>query len=133
MIFIDTGPFVARYIAADSNHKKAASIWNKVERSKEPLFTSNFVLDEVFTLMGRKADYSFAAQRAENIYASKALTILRPDLEDELNGLKLFKKYADQQMSFTDCISFVLMKRNRISHVFTFDQHFSVPGFTVFQ
>ncbi|MEW6664915.1 MAG: PIN domain-containing protein [Thermodesulfobacteriota bacterium] len=131
MIFIDTGPFVARYIAADSRHKDAVSYWDKAAKDREAMFTSSFVLDEAFTLMGRRAGYGFAAQRAENIYASKTLTILRPDHEDELNALKLFKKFADQQTSFTDCISFVLMRRNKINRVFAFDAHFSLLGFTL--
>ena len=131
MIFIDTGPFLARHISVDSYHKKAVSRWDRIAKDGEPMATSNFVLDEVFTLMGRRAGYGFAAERARNIYASKVITILRPDREDEINALKLFEKYADQRTSFTDCISFVLMRRNRMTRVFTFDTHFSLLGFTL--
>jgi hypothetical protein len=33
---------------------------------------SNFVLDEVFNLIGRRAGYSFAAERARNIKSSSS-------------------------------------------------------------
>ena len=129
MIFIDTGAFLARYLRNDQYHTSAVAIWKKLTSSQENCVTSNFVLDETFTLLGRRAGYGFAVQRAKNIYASLALTICRPDREDEINALQLFGKYADQQVSFTDCISFVLMKRERIHRAFSFDRHFEFAGF----
>ena len=91
--------------------------------------TSNFVLDETFTLLGRRAGHSFAAQRARNIYASESLNILRPGKEDELKAIVFFEKYSDHQLSFTDCVSFVLMQNRKIKRVFTFDHHFQLLGF----
>lgn len=73
--------------------------------------------------------YEFAVQRAKNIHASQALSIFRPDEKDELNAINYFSKYADQHVSFTDCISFVLMKREKINRVFSFDRHFEMAGF----
>lgn len=131
MIFIDTGPFLARYIAKDEHHKKSLSTWAVLEKSKERLYTSNFVLDETFTLLGRRAGYEFAAARAWAILSSSAITILRPNKYDEVEAVKLFEKYADQSVSYTDCISFVLMKSNKIDRAFAFDKHFGMAGFLV--
>jgi len=94
--------------------------------------TSNFVLDETFTLLSRRAGYSFAAQRAKNIYASETLSILRPSRVDELKAIGFFEKYSDQHLSFTDCVSFVLMKSEKIKRVFTFDHHFQLEGFQIY-
>ena len=132
MIFIDSGPFIARYISRDQFHKKALLLWEKVRQSTGKCFTSNFVLDEVFTFVGRKAGNSFSAQRAEKIYASNMITILRPDINDEVKAIEYFSKYSDQKISFTDCISFVLMKKHRIKKVLTFDTHFQFAGFSIF-
>ncbi len=129
MIFVDTGAFVARYLRQDSHHRRAKRTWNEIERARDRCFTSNFVLDETFTLLGRRASYSFAAERARALLRSEALTILRPDAEDEQAAVDLFTKFADQQVSFTDCTSFVLMRRNRLSRAFTFDRHFVTAGF----
>jgi predicted nucleic acid-binding protein len=62
---------------------------------------------------------------------SAALTILRPEAEDEEKAVDLFDKFADQEVSFTDCISFVLMRRNRLERAFTFDRHFGSAGFEI--
>jgi predicted nucleic acid-binding protein len=133
MIFIDTGAFLARYLARDQYHNVARRGWKSLRERKIRCFTSNFVLDETITLLARRAGYSFAFERAQSFYDSYVLEILRPQLHDELEGLTLFKKYGDQQVSFTDCISFVLMRNNKIKSAFTFDQHFAIAGFEVFR
>jgi hypothetical protein len=129
MIFIDTGAFVARYVANDQYHQKAKSAWTQLSKRKWKCYTSNFVLDETFTLLARRSSYPFAADRARAIMTSNILTILRPSHEDELKALAFFEKLADQKVSFTDCVSFVLMKAHRIGRAFAFDRHFRDVGF----
>ena len=131
MIFIDSGAFVARYVPRDEHHGRAKRRWLEVERDRVRCFTSNFVLDETFTLLGRRASYAFAAERARSLLASTALTILRPDAADELKAVDLFSKFADQKVSFTDCVSFALMRRHDLNRAFTFDRHFQDAGFEV--
>ena len=128
MIFIDTGAFLARYLTQDQYHSRAIAAWERIRRRQEPCFTSNFVLDEFFTLLARRAGYGYAAERARHILASSAFTVLRPALEDELEAVNLFSKYADQEVSFTDCVSFVLIRSNRIRKVFSFNRHFRHSG-----
>ena len=129
MIFVDTGAFLARYLPRDDDHDRATRSWKTLVRRKWKCYTSNFVLDETFTLLARRSSYSFAAERARTLYASRALEILRPILEDEHEALVLFEKYADQEVSFTDCISFALMKRQHVRRAFAFDRHFKDAGF----
>ena len=131
MIFVDTGAFIARYVRRDGHHVRARRFWAEIEKLRTACFTSNFVLDETFTLLGRQSSYSFAAERARALLGSKALTVLRPDGEDELTALDLFARFADKEVSFTDCVSFALMRRHRLSRAFTFDRHFLAAGFEV--
>jgi predicted nucleic acid-binding protein len=132
MIFIDTGALVARHVAADQHHAAALSAWERIETSRDRCFTSNFVLDEVWTLLSRRAGATFAAERARRLYASPRFTILRPEQDDEMDALSLLVKYTDQSASYTDCISFVLMRRSKIRRVFTYDAHFERAGFERF-
>ena len=132
MMFIDTGAFLARYLGNDQYHKQAIAYWEQLNSQGERCLTSNFILDETFTLLGRRAGYDFAAQRAANIYASKQLSILRPSHEDEAKAIDVFKQYAEHRVSFTDCISIVLMRKEKIKRVFSFDQHFRWAGFQLF-
>lgn len=131
MIFIDTGAFLARYIERDQYHDAAAEHWRILQNHPPRCFTSNFVVDETITLLARRTTYRFATERARNLYGSPSLFILRPNASDELIALELFQKYADQNVSFTDCISFALMQKHNIRRSFSFDRHFSIAGFDV--
>jgi predicted nucleic acid-binding protein len=133
MIFIDTGAFLGRYLASDQHHKSAKAIWNKILIARERRLTSNFVLNETFTLLARRASYKFAAETARIIYASGTLEILRPDGPAERAALNWFEKFADQHVSFTDCVSFALMREAGIQMAFSFDSHFERAGFKQFR
>lgn len=131
MILIDTGAFLARYIDRDQHHDEAIAFWHELARIRTPCFTSNLVLSETLTLLARRTDYRFAAERAHQLYSSNVLQILRPDASDESAAIVLFEKYADQHVSFCDCVSFVLMRRLGIPDAFTFDGHFAIAGFNI--
>ncbi|NLX99814.1 MAG: PIN domain-containing protein [Rhodopirellula sp.] len=131
MIFVDTSAFLARYIENDQFHDAATAYWDTLASGSTPCVTSNFVIDETITLLARRTTGRFATERARQIYASAALQVLRPDEADETAAVVILERYADHEFSFTDCLSFVLMRRHRISEAFTFDAHFSVAGFSV--
>jgi predicted nucleic acid-binding protein len=129
MIFIDTGAFLARYLVKDQFHQRAKSAWSELIRLDWKCYTSDYVLDETFTLLARRSNYPFAVERARAIMTSDTLHILRPSYKDELEALVFFEKLADQKISYTDCISFVLMRAHRIDRAFSFDRHFRDAGF----
>lgn len=130
MIFVDTGAFLGKYLPDDQHHVQAESIWQRIEHEKEGFCTSNFVLDELTTLLGRRSSHAFTAKKIRGIYESELIDIFRPEEAEELEALVFFDKYYDQDVSFTDCVSFVLMKRRGIQRAFSFDRHFDLPGFT---
>ena len=131
MIFVDASAFLGWYNRSDQYHALARPVWLNLEAQGRRLYTSNFVLDETLTLLARRTSYAFAAEQGGALYDSTTLTILRPSKQDELASLELFEKYADQKISFTDCVSFVLMRKVGLKEVFTFDQHFRYAGFEV--
>lgn len=131
MIYIDTGPFLARHVAVDRHHEVARKAWDELRRRGWRCFTSSFVLDETLTLLARSTSYAFAVERAHNMLQSRLLEILHPGATDELRALELFEKHADRRVSFTDCISFVLMRSARLKRAFTFDVRFRHAGFQV--
>ncbi len=132
MIFVDTGPLLARYLVRDQFHARATRLWAKIAKSQRRCYTSNFVLDETLILLGRRASHAFAADRARQIYQSSVLRIVRPELQHEEAAIALFEKFSDQEVSFTDCISFALMKERKLRVAFSFDRHFREAGFELF-
>ena len=131
MTFFDTGAFIALWLAQDGRHQDAVKALESLRREGGRLCTSSFVLDEAITLVGRRAGAGFAADRARGVLDSKAMSVLRPEAEDERFALTLFEKFSDQGVGFTDAVSFALMRRHHIKRAFTFDRHFHSAGFTL--
>ena len=129
MIFVDTGAFIGWFCPNDQHHDASVKIWASLIDSPEKLITSNFILDETITLLGRRTNNSYACDRAEQIYSSDILHVIRVDESQETSALALFRKYSDQGISFTDCVSFSIMNDMSIETVFSFDHHFRIAGF----
>ena len=129
-VFIDTGAYFARFYHRDQYHALSLKIWGRLQAKGFILITTNHVIDELSMLLARRASYDFSAERLQEIYESDMI-IERSTEEDELRALEYFKKYADQKVSFTDCLSFMVMENLGISQVFTFDRHFAYAGFDV--
>ena len=131
MIFIDTGPLVARYVARDQYHSTAVTAWGELAASTDRCITTHDVIDETLTLLARRVGSAFAVERARALFGSHELEIIRAGRDDEMRAVDLLEKFADQDFSFTDCISFAVMRHSGISKAFTFDHHFRVAGFEI--
>lgn len=129
-LFVDTGAFVAKEIAGDQFHSEARQCWSELEPGGHQLFSSEHVLDESATLIARRSNYAFAAEWGRDAMDS-GIEWLRADTEDWSKAMLLMRKFADQRVSFTDCLSAVLMKRAGLRQVFGFDRHFESMGFRV--
>lgn len=129
MIFVDSSALVARIVVRDQHHGEAKRLWAKLESAPDACITTNLVISETLTLIARATTYEFAARQARELYASRALEIDRPDIRDEIEAVTLFARYADHQMSFTDCLSFSVMRRRGIRQALAFDRDFEIAGF----
>ncbi len=123
-VFIDTGAYYAAFFKRDQYREQALKVWQQLKQADVRTYTTNHIIDELATHLARTADYSFSAVKIEEIYDSEVM-IYRPSREAEKEAVELFRKYADQKVSFTDCLSFVYMKRLSIRTAFTFDRHFA--------
>lgn len=65
-------------------------------------------------------DHLRASTRIECIYVTA-------DLEAE--AIAILRRYADQEFSLTDAVSFALMQRRGLTTAFAFDTHFATAGF----
>lgn len=127
-LFIDTSAFFAIMIKSDRNHKIAMEIFKKIPAYYNSI-TSEPVLSETLTLLKRKFGIHIAGEFGDIIIQSPNLDILYVDAYIFNKGMEILKKYWDQDFSFTDCLSFALLKKENIDKVFGFDKHFSYMGF----
>ncbi|MBI5360295.1 MAG: type II toxin-antitoxin system VapC family toxin [Planctomycetes bacterium] len=118
----------------DINHLKSVGFRNKLLISKTRLLTTNFVMDETFTLMlmdlGYKKTVEFKNNLDQLVYSNLLMyyTITQQTEEEAWHVFKSFNK--DKTWSFTDCTSKVVMDSLGANEAFAFDRHFEQMGFT---
>ncbi len=130
-VFVDTSFFKALMDPQDEFYIQALKILEKLKEEEVFLITSNYILDESFTLLRVRRNLALASQLKEYIIKStSAIKIARVTVTDEANAWKWFvRDWSD--LSFTDCVSFALMKRLELTRVATFDQDFTRAGFEI--
>lgn len=132
-LFIDTGAFIARFVAADENHDVATSVFDGIRRGEyayRPLYTSRYVLSELATLMCRRSSHDEAVRVLEAIRKSTSFTVLTLDGSRFDRTCEEFARYDDRTISFIDHTSGVLAEDHGVEHVFTFDSDdFRTLGF----
>jgi predicted nucleic acid-binding protein len=131
-VFIDTGAFVAKENPRDQHHKVAVAAWATLADLPVRWVSTEHVLAESATLLARDTSYRFAAAWTSDIIQSPEFEWLPTAPGDRAAAAKLMGKFADQTVSFVDCLSFAVLQRLRIRHAYTFDRHFSYAGFVAF-
>lgn len=130
-IFVDTSFFKGLVDISDDFHQKAKLSFQKLKEEDVTIITSNYVLDESFTLIRIRCGIKIVDQfRDDIIKSSHVIKIMRVTVADEANAWKWFLKDWSK-LSFTDCVSFAVMKRLDILRVATFDGDFKKAGFTI--
>lgn len=129
VVFFDTGAFIALTNQADQSHLLAKNCLLELSSSRASFVTSNFVLDETYTRLRRRAGSKVAIEFGEKIQAGKEIKIIFIDRTVEKRAWDIFKKYQDQRFSYTDCTSFALMEARKIREAFAFDKDFAIFGF----
>lgn len=124
-VFVDTGAWFAWMDRADPDHDRIIPCF---EENRSRLVTSNYVLDETITLMRFRLGVD-AARRFGDLAFEHALSRVeqvRP--KDEVAAWEIFKRFSDQEYSFTDCTSFAIMERLKAEYALTLDSDFRSYG-----
>jgi uncharacterized protein len=130
-IFVDTSGFYALLLKADEQHAAAGAHLREARRRKRRFVTSDYVLDETATLLKARGHVHLLGAFFEKVLASGVCRIEWTDPERFHAVLAFFLKHHDQAWSFTDCLSFCIMRELRLRDAFTKDEHFHEAGFAV--
>lgn len=131
-IFVDTSAWLAMNDKSDQHHEETETRAALVRTKRIEMITSDYVIDESLTIIRMRVSHQAAVLFGESVLKSGIVTIADVKLEDRLAAWELFRKYSDKEFSFTDCTSFVLMKKMKLHLSFTFDTHFTQMGFERF-
>jgi hypothetical protein len=129
-VFVDTAAWIALINVDDAFHEQAKRVRATLQQQKCQLVTTDFVLLEVadaLVLPKIRSQTIRFINRLKNLVGLQIIP-LSQSLFDE--GWELYSQRLDKDWGLTDCISFVIMKREGITSAFTSDHHFEQAGFT---
>lgn len=128
-IFVDTSGFYALVVNEDDRHKKAVEILLNAAKEKQCFVTTDYVLDEVATLLRMRGLTHLTRLIFETAFNSRACSVVWMDQERFEQTQIFFQKHSDHLWSFTDCASFIVMKEMKLSLALTKDKDFRQAGF----
>ncbi len=129
-VFVDTAGFLALWDAGDEHHRRAVELQDQFAKRNRRFLTTEYVVDETVTVLLVRHSHAAAADFLETIERSEALRLEWIDPARFHSASVWFRKHSDKEWSFTDCVSFVVMRELRIRDAFTTDHHFRQAGFT---
>lgn len=130
-IFVDTSAWDAIADKGDPNHS-IATLFKEEIAGNYRLVVTNYILDELNTLLLMNIGYKRTVEFKQSLDLLTRAGIVdvewvSREIADE--AWSVFEQFnVDKMWSFTDCVSYVVMKRRGITEAFVFDQDFAQMG-----
>lgn len=133
-LFVDSSALYAYFYPRDRRHDSASAFF-AAERTGDlpyrPLFTNDYVLDEVVTRLRRHATHEVASEALASIYGGSAFDFREVSSSVLRGAIEEFRTYDDHgELSFTDHVIAAHADSLSVDHVLTFDADFETFGIT---
>jgi uncharacterized protein len=128
-LFVDTWGWLVLADRGEREHSQVTSFYAERTRRTGLIVTSDFVLNELLTIMFSRISFEAASRFADSVLRSPFITIERITPERFQKAWELRLKFSDKpRISFTDLTSMAAMNELGISEVLTADKHFAQVG-----
>lgn len=130
-IFFDTDAIYAFHNFDDPNHHKAVTIFSDLVTLNPQIYLGTNILAEVITMISQQLGKAKAIALLQE-FRQSPYQLIHPS--QDLIGLAedIFCSIASKNISYSDCISFAIMKFYNLKYVFSFDRHFKRQDFIRF-
>ena len=131
-LFIDTWGWIVINNKQESRHAEIKAFYRKFRLQMGMIYTTDYVLDETFTLLFRRLPFSLTKEIISHINEAidkgyLNLEWITPVRFETAKQLRL--KFSDKPMiSFTDFTSMAIMRELSIKSILTQDEHFLQVG-----
>ncbi len=130
-LFVDTSAWYAIAVARSVDHASVTGAFRERLRLGDRLVTTNFVMAETHALVLRRVSADAALRVVRTVRQPSTLIVtVTPELEDDAID-RWLARFEDQGFSYTDAVSFAVMRDRGIAAALAVDHHFSVAGFRV--
>ena len=129
--FADTSFWIALSSRRDQHHSRAVRWHQLVVRTGSTIVTTEAVLWEWLNALSDASTRGVAAEGYWRAYADPRVEVVpfQPELVEA--AVDLYRGRPDKDWSLTDCFSFVVMERRRLTDALTTDRHFEQANLNV--
>lgn len=127
-LFIDSDVLIGLHYVHDASHKAATELFSRILLSNYNSYLSLNVMLETLTVISQRVSKPFAVELLHEFRSGK-YTVVHPDDELIASAEDIFRTIRSKNVSYSDCMSFAIMKRFGIKWVLSFDEHFKKQGF----
>lgn len=129
-IILDAGPLISIYDPQDKRGDSIQELIKRLQQRQFPLYITLLTISEAHNRILQDVNKQRALEFLNDIMDG-SVHILRMQDDDDAKIVNIISRYQDQTISFTDAAVMVLMMRNHIQKVLTYDWHFNLLNFIV--
>ena len=122
--YVDTSAFIAFLDRSDSHH----ALFRRVFAEPPALVTSTLVAAEGHGWFLRRYDRMRALQFLSFLEDLTPLRLLAVGPEEHAGGVRMLRKFSDQDLSLTDAVGLHVMKAFGITQCWSTDFHLGLTG-----
>jgi uncharacterized protein len=126
-VLVDTSALYSVIVATDATHSRAVAILTDLAERRESMVTTNYVIVETVTLLGRRAGMPPVRDFLSVAMPSLRVHWVSEDLHD--HAVAVLVAVGRRDLSLVDCVSLELMRQLGLDTAFAFDEHFNQQGF----
>jgi uncharacterized protein len=129
-VYIDTSAFLSMLNVEDKHHIAAIRTWAKLLDDRDLITTTNYVVVEAIALLHARHGVSDVRRFIEDILPIIFVEWIDPEIH--FAGVSVVLASSGKQSpSLVDCVSFEIIRKNKIKNVFAYDRHFADRGFNL--
>lgn len=114
-LFVDASGWIAYLDRKDPNHKKASRV---IRQSRGAIVTSDKELLKLSYIAYRHVEEKLLSTLTWALWDNQLGKVIRITDDDELNAWNIYK--SEDESSFTECISLVLLNTRNIQNLLSF-------------
>lgn len=126
---IDSSGFYALLCEDDAAHAASLTWLAELRARAGTAVTTDYILDETATLLKARGGGHLLQEFFKLVTGSRAVRIEWMHPVRFAKARDFFLRHADHGYSFTDCVSFAVMRELRLTDALTTDKHFPEAGF----
>lgn len=131
-VAVDTGALLALASSRDQYHARARSTLARLQKSGTKLLGHTLVLGELHGHLLRRLEPQDARRVVLALLHDPTFEWI--DVGSDILSRALsnwIERFADQRFSLTDAVTFEMMREERVTQAFAFDQGFTTAGYVL--